>query len=82
MGFRTESLAELEGLAAQEGAVVEELDWPGGGRVVRLKDPDGHGVEVVAGQTKVNPLSIREEPVRNSASIQSRSRTAVRLDKG
>ena len=82
VGFRTESLAELESLAAQEGAVVEELDWPGGGRVVRLKDPDGHGVEVVAGQTKVNPLSIREEPVRNSASIQSRSRTAVRLDKG
>eukprot|EP01039_Chlorochromonas_danica_P015231 gene15231-17878_t len=63
VGFRAENVAELERLAAQESAVVETLDWPGGGMVVRLKDPDGHGVEVVAGQAKVEPLTVRGEPV-------------------
>ena len=56
VGVRAESLADLEKLAAAEGVAVEDLAssgdaWPGGGKVVRLTDPDGHGVEVVAGQT-------------------------------
>ena len=82
VGFRAESISELERLAAQDGAVVESLDWPGGGKVVRLKDPDGHGVEVVAGQAKVEPLTVRGEPARNSARARSRSRTTVRVDSG
>lgn len=82
VGFRAESLADLERLSEQEGAAIEDLDWPGGGKVVRLTDPDGHGVEVVAGQAKVEPLPFRAEPVRNSAGGRSRSRTAVRLGAG
>jgi len=82
VGFRAENLSDLKRLSEQEGAAIEDLDWPGGGKVVRLKDPDGHGVEVVAGQAKVEPLPVRGEPVRNSAGGRSRSRTAVRLDAG
>src|SRR5580704_9891553 len=58
VAFRADSLADLERLAAAEGAAVEALDLPGGGRVVTLNDPDGHRIDVVAGQTPADPLPI------------------------
>ena len=82
VGFRASGLGDLERLAAHDGVAVDELDWPGGGRVVRLTDPDGHGVEVVAGQTPVAAQEIRSEPVRNTARARPRSRSAVRLGPG
>lgn len=45
---------------ARSGAgVVEELDGPGGGRRVRLRDPDGCGVELVCDRAAVEPLPSR-----------------------
>jgi hypothetical protein len=35
-----------------EGVLVEDLNEPGGGKIVRLSDPDGYSVEIVAGQAK------------------------------
>ena len=55
LGFRAAGVEELERLAAAEGVEVENFEVPGGGRVVRLSDPDGFLVEVVAGQTRVDP---------------------------
>lgn len=87
MGFRAESLADLEKLAAAEGAAVEDLAsggqaWPGGGKVVRLTDPDGHGVEVVAGQTPRQTSHIPQDALRNTASVRPRQRKALRLTPG
>lgn len=42
--------AELEALAAQDGAEIRTLDAPGGGRYVRLVDPDGFEIDAVTGQ--------------------------------
>lgn len=82
VGFRATSLEDLECLAAAEGVPVEDLDWPGGGKVVRLRDPDGLLVEVVAGQAEAAPLPVRTEPVRNSIAGQKRNRLPVRLNAG
>ena len=82
IGFRAESVADLEKLAAAEGVAVESLDWPGGGQVVRLTDPDGILVEVVAGQTPADPLPLREEPVRNTVRNRARKRAPVRVTAG
>jgi len=79
IGFLAESVADLEKLAASEGAKAEDLDWPGGGKVVRLIDPDGHLVEVVAGQTPAEPLPIPAEPPRNTVGAPNRRRAPVRL---
>jgi catechol 2,3-dioxygenase-like lactoylglutathione lyase family enzyme len=82
IGFRAETLADLEALAAHVGAPVEELNEPGGGRIVRLTDPDGYRVEVVAGQARAEgSLSFADLP-RNTAAARQRQRTAVRLDPG
>ncbi len=82
VGFRAESLADLDRLAAAEGVAVEDLDGPGGGRVVRLTDPDGHGVEVVAGQASAALLPVPEPPPRNTGGSRPRTRVPVRIPPG
>lgn len=82
LGLRAANPADLEVLARHEGAAVTPLDAPGGGRVVRLTDPDGHAIEVVADQTPAPTLSIPAEPARNSATVVRRTRAALRLDRG
>jgi catechol 2,3-dioxygenase-like lactoylglutathione lyase family enzyme len=49
-GLRAASIADLETLAASEGAEIIDFDAPGGGNMVCLVDPNGFVVEVVAGQ--------------------------------
>ena len=82
IGFRAASVADLETLAAEEGVKVENLEAPGGGKMVALRDPDGHRVEVVAGQQTVAAHAMPAEPVRNTAVRHSRERATVRLTAG
>lgn len=79
VGLRAASIADLETLAAQEGVAVEPLNEPGGGMVVRLTDPDGYCVEVVAGQTCVAAAPVTALQF-NSAADKPRQRAAIRLD--
>jgi len=80
VGFRAETVADLEKLAAAEGVAVEDLDEPGGGKIVRLTDPDGYGVEVVAGQAKEAAALPFADPPRNTAAARPRLRSTVRLE--
>lgn len=82
VGLRATSVAELERLAARTGAAVEDHDAPGGGRIVRLTDPDGHGVEVVAGQAPAVEMAIEELPAWNSAHGRPRQRAVKRTGQG
>lgn len=80
VGLRAETLADLERLAEHEGRSLEDLAEPGGGKILRLTDPDGYGVEVVAGQAKDNPGACPADLPRNSAAARPRLRAPVRLD--
>jgi len=51
----------LEALAERTGRPIEQLDTPGGGRRVRLTDPDGFLVDVLHGRASVPPLATRRE---------------------
>lgn len=82
IGFRASSLADLERLAAAEGAAVEPFRAPGGGSVVRLTDPDGFLVEVVAGQAFAPPEPPAPDEVRNTASGRPRISHRVRVAAG
>lgn len=79
VGLRAASIADLHRLAAHEGVMAEPLNEPGGGLVVRLTDPDGYRVEVVAGQACENPAACAA-PQFNSAAEKPRQRAAIRLD--
>lgn len=80
VGFRAETVEDLDRLAAAEGAPVEDLREPGGGKVVRLTDPDGYTVEVVAGQTKAESTPLPADQPVNTATAKPRFRKTVRLD--
>ena len=80
VGFRAETLADLVALAASQGVAVEDFEEPGGGKVVRLTDPDGYGVEVVAGQAKGDATFPFPDPPGNTAAAKPRLRAPIRLD--
>ena len=80
VGLRAETLADLERLAAAEGVPIEDLNEPGGGKLVRLTDPDGYGVEVVAGQATREAAIPFADPPRNTAAAKPRFRSTVRLE--
>ena len=82
LGLRAASVADLETLASAEGAAVEALDAPGGGHVVRLADPDGNGVEVVAGQAVVQAAAPPVESLRNNGRGRPRVGMPIRLVPG
>ncbi|HVN01915.1 MAG TPA: VOC family protein [Caulobacteraceae bacterium] len=83
VAFRAASVADLERLAAAEGAAVEGLDLPGGGKVVRLSDPDGHPVEIVAGQAQAPPLALPlSQPWNLAAAGRQRLRATKRMPAG
>lgn len=71
----------LQELARQTGSRVEPFDAPGGGYLVRLRDPDGNLIEVVSEQTPaVASSDLACAPV-NSADVRRRFSSAVRIAK-
>ena len=82
LGLRAQSLADLERLAAHESVSVDNLEEPGGGKIVRLTDPDGFGVEVIAGQSRADATTALADPLRNTAAARPRLRSPIRLHPG
>lgn len=80
LGLRAASTEDLVTLAAHDGVAVENLAEPGGGQVVRLTDPDGYRVEVVAGQEAGTPAPPLKDYPQNTVAAKTRQRASVRLD--
>ena len=81
-GFYAENVSDLEKLAAANGVSVEDHRAPGGGKIVRLRDPDGTLVEVVAGQTKPEVLPVASTLIHNDARATPRKGDALRIAAG
>ena len=82
LGLRAASSHDLQILADADGVAVEPFDMPGGGQVVRLTDPDGRLVEVVAEQTVVDPLPVDERPAVNTGLSHPRQSETIRIAAG
>ncbi len=66
IAFETDDAADLEAISKTDGAsAIEKLDEPAGGQVVRLRDPNGMQVEIVHGQTPLEPLAAAPSHVLN-----------------
>ncbi len=70
LGLRASSVDDLEALAKHCGGQVEANPEPGGGSVVRLTDPDGFAVEVVAGRER----TARQAPPARETTNDARAR--------
>lgn len=77
IAFHGASLDDLEKLSRTAGASpVETIDEPGGGKRVRLTDPDGFQVEIIHGMQMLAPIPL-ERPAVNSGADKTRRRNAL-----
>jgi catechol 2,3-dioxygenase-like lactoylglutathione lyase family enzyme len=82
IGFYAETLDDLVALAKANACPVEDHNAPGGGKILRLTDPDGLAVEIVAGQD-VPPARVPTRPlVHNDAEAVTRKGTPLRVAPG
>jgi catechol 2,3-dioxygenase-like lactoylglutathione lyase family enzyme len=73
VGLLAASRSDLDAIARAPGAgPVEDVDEPGGGRRVRLRDPNGIAVEVVHGVKELDPLPLPERRPFNTGSERAR----------
>jgi hypothetical protein len=59
LGFSVPTADDLQKLSQAKGCKIEQSNAPGGGSIVRLKDPEGVSVEVLHGCTASAPLPVR-----------------------
>jgi catechol 2,3-dioxygenase-like lactoylglutathione lyase family enzyme len=72
---------DLQKLAKTPGAsAVETIDEPGGGRRVRLREPNGYQVEVVHGIEDLPPIKVERQPM-NTGSEPLKRKDLMRLPK-
>jgi catechol 2,3-dioxygenase-like lactoylglutathione lyase family enzyme len=82
VAFEARDLDDLQRLARTADAKVEPLDGPGGGQRVRLTDPDGYAVEVVAGRTPAAPIALPDAPPSNDGRTKHRYNTRKQTPPG
>ena len=80
-GYRINTMAELEALAESQGVEIQDGDALMGGKMVRLNDPDGLGVEVYCGVNTLDPTD-ESVPVLNSGKQKNRLNEAQRFGSG
>ncbi len=74
---------DLKRLAKAPGASgVEEIDEPGGGKRVRLKEPNGYQIEVVYGIKELAPMPVERQPLNSGQEPLKRAGELMRLPKG
>lgn len=78
-GLYAKSREDLDILAAAANAAVEEIDAPGGGVRVRLKEPNGYDVDVVYGIEPVDPIELSRQPLNSAARPFARTNEPYRL---
>ena len=81
--FYAGSESDLEKLARVPGASnVEEINEPGGGKRVRIKDPDGFEVEIVYGIKSLDRIPVKKSYKTNNGDDVRRKGELVRLTPG
>jgi catechol 2,3-dioxygenase-like lactoylglutathione lyase family enzyme len=74
---------DLDRLAKLPGASpVENIDEPGGGKRVRLKEPNGYQIEVVYGIESVAPIQVPRQQMNTGSDALKRPGELMRLQRG
>jgi catechol 2,3-dioxygenase-like lactoylglutathione lyase family enzyme len=84
VGFAYHAASEddLARVAKAPGAsAVEAIDEPGGGRRVRLHEPNGYQIEVIWGLQSLAPIAVAHTPMNTGPEPLRRAGTLMRLRK-
>jgi len=83
LAYYAASEDDLRRVAKAPGASgVEEIDEPGGGKRVRLKEPNGYQVEVVYGIQELPSIPVTRQPLNSGQEPLKRAGELMRLPKG
>jgi len=83
LAYYAAGLDDLKRVAKAPGASgVEAIDEPGGGKRVRLKEPNGYQIEVVYGIKKPKPIAVHRQPLNMGKDSLNRAGALMRLPKG
>jgi catechol 2,3-dioxygenase-like lactoylglutathione lyase family enzyme len=74
-----DDLARLAKLPGASG--IETLNEPGGGKRVRLTEPNGYQIEVIAGMQSVAPVAVVRDPMNSASEPLKRAGRLMRLSK-
>jgi len=82
IAYYAASEEDLHKVARVPGASgVEDIDEPGGGKRVRLKEPNGYQIEVVWGIQQLSPILVSRDPMNTGTEPLRRAGKLMRLPK-
>ena len=82
LAYYAASEDDLQRVAKAPGAsAVEAIDEPGGGRRVRLREPNGYQIEVVHGIEALPPITVPRQPMNTGTEPLRRAGEVMRLRK-
>jgi catechol 2,3-dioxygenase-like lactoylglutathione lyase family enzyme len=80
--YHVADAADLERATKLPGASgIETLNEPGGGRRVRLTEPNGYQIELIAGMERVAPIKVERDPPNSGSEPLRRAGRLMRLPK-
>jgi len=83
LAYHVDTEEDLKKFAKAPGATgIENVDEPGGGKRVRVKDPNGYDIEVVWGMQPVEKLPTRRNIVNTGDDKYKRVGEVMRLPRG
>jgi catechol 2,3-dioxygenase-like lactoylglutathione lyase family enzyme len=81
--FHVASEEDLHRVAKAPGAsAVEAIDEPGGGKRVRLREPNGYQIEIVHGIETATPIHVPRLPLNTAEEPYKRPGTLMRVKRG
>jgi catechol 2,3-dioxygenase-like lactoylglutathione lyase family enzyme len=83
LAYHAASMDDLKRVAKAPGASgVEPIDEPGGGKRVRLREPNGYQIEVLYGMKKLKPVPVKRQSLNMGKDGLKRAGELLRLPKG
>ena len=83
LAYHVDSEDDLKRLAKAPGSTgIENIDEPGGGKRVRLTEPNGYQIEVVCGIDPVAAIPVKRQKLNSGEAPLSRAGELRRLPKG
>lgn len=82
--YNASSEEDLEKLSKEVpgASAVEDIDEPGGGRRVRLTEPNGYQIEVVWGIEQLDPIPVRFQRLNSGPEGNNRAGELMRIHQG
>ena len=81
--YKVDSEDDLARAADTPGASgIETIDEPGGGKRVRLTEPNGYQIEIVHGIETLDPISVRRQQLNMGEESLERAGELMRLNDG